>query len=420
MQQRHAHWNCSNGASGHAMLAACFQALKNLSADTDVWLSELMELQRTWFGLVTVLIQPLVGGDSHQVVQFEVIKKKPGNSTVPANSATDGIPPPPPSLELDNHVQAMFNATIQELIRTRKRIHDETTLKNDVEAAKVSALFVVSVLWCLQRLDVQSISYSPVLLGTNASEAHRRNEHLLLGLSVIPVDSAETYFSECAVTLLRVSPTDSSASPQMKLLCLSHGLDNTRNVRVTLTIGTRSLPGTGMEGTTSIEGVRDAWKLDRMLLLQTNIDDMTPEHLQFCVERLLSAGASDVWTIPIGMKKGRAAQSLQCLCNEPLRDIILSLLFRHSSTLGVRLQAVDRASLYRRIVTVSTKWNDAPVDVKVAYMLNGDQEEIVSTKAEFDHCRTISLATNIPIQVIADEAVRLARAIINKKCQKLY
>jgi pyridinium-3,5-bisthiocarboxylic acid mononucleotide nickel chelatase len=144
--------------------------------------------------------------------------------------------------------------------------------------------------------------------------------------------------------------------------------------------------------------------------LETNIDDMTAEHLQFCVERLFDAGAADAWTTPIVMKKGRGACTLHCLCQDAVKDLMLQVIFRHSTTLGVRQHSVDRTALFRKMVTVQTEWNDAPndgrVDVKIAYLPG--ETEAVSTKAEFDQCRLISLATNIPIYRVADQAVRLA------------
>jgi pyridinium-3,5-bisthiocarboxylic acid mononucleotide nickel chelatase len=163
------------------------------------------------------------------------------------------------------------------------------------------------------------------------------------------------------------------------------------------------------------------------VLLETNVDDVTPEHCAYVMELVLSGGcALDAWTTSIGMKKGRtSAQKLSVLCHERQKGDATMLLFRHSGTLGIRQQFVDRASLHRRTVTVHVEredregiLHDGLVDVKVGYMLkiqptadvaHEEEEEIVSMKAEFDHCRALSLATGAPIRSISDEAVRLAR-----------
>ena len=76
---------------------------------------------------------------------------------------------------------------------------------------------------------------------------------------------------------------------------------------------------------------------ERILSLACNLDDMTGEAVGFAVETLLSAGALDVFTAPIGMKKSRPGILLTCLCREEDREKFVDLLFRHTTTLGVRI-----------------------------------------------------------------------------------
>lgn len=86
---------------------------------------------------------------------------------------------------------------------------------------------------------------------------------------------------------------------------------------------------------------------DTILELQCNLDDMTPEALGFAQERLMSAGALDVYTTGIGMKKNRPGILLTCLCKPEQREIMLGLLFRHTTTLGVREHRWGRTVLAR-------------------------------------------------------------------------
>jgi uncharacterized protein (DUF111 family) len=110
------------------------------------------------------------------------------------------------------------------------------------------------------------------------------------------------------------------------------------------------------------------------------------------------------------MKKGRAAHTLHCLCREDQTDVLLPVVFRHSTTLGVRTQSIDRVALERKMFTVQTEWIDTVrqglVDVKVGYLGAG---KVVSVKAEFDHCKEIALEVGIPIQSVAGQAVRKAK-----------
>ena len=92
------------------------------------------------------------------------------------------------------------------------------------------------------------------------------------------------------------------------------------------------------------------------------MDDMTPEALGFAQERLWEAGALDVCTVAVGMKKNRPGVMLTCMCKEGDREQMLSLLFAHTTTLGVRERLCNRYTLTRSQRTVETKFG--PVRVK--------------------------------------------------------
>lgn len=148
------------------------------------------------------------------------------------------------------------------------------------------------------------------------------------------------------------------------------------------------------------------WNMDKLTLLQANLDDITAETLSFAIDILLKNGAVDAWVEPIVMKKGRSAHQLNCLFHsKPGMDgLYMEIIFRHTTTLGIRIQRdVERASLHRNTVQVSTAYGD--VNVKIGKI--GD--EVVSAKAEFDDCKAICEATGVPIQTIANSAVQMAQ-----------
>ena len=93
---------------------------------------------------------------------------------------------------------------------------------------------------------------------------------------------------------------------------------------------------------------------DQVLELACNLDDMSPEAIGFAMERLLEAGALDVWTQAIGMKKSRPGVLLSVLCKPKDRDAMTSLLFRYTTTLGVRSCVKQRSVLDRSIETRQT------------------------------------------------------------------
>ena len=94
---------------------------------------------------------------------------------------------------------------------------------------------------------------------------------------------------------------------------------------------------------------------DEVLELSCNLDDMTPESIGFAMNALLDAGALDVWTSPIGMKKNRPGVMLSALCKPEQRETLVSLFFRHTTTLGVRENRLRRSTLTRRTETVQTE-----------------------------------------------------------------
>ena len=157
-----------------------------------------------------------------------------------------------------------------------------------------------------------------------------------------------------------------------------------------------------------------------MYVLETNVDDGTPEHLAFLLQLLRSHGAADAWMTPIVMKKGRAAHTLHCLCARDQKDEFLEIFFRHGTTLGVRISEIERAALPRTFVHVdymhplpthksaqatAAATATTRVPVKVGWL--GD--EVVSVKPEFDICQQIALQTGQPIQIISEKVTQQAR-----------
>ncbi len=93
---------------------------------------------------------------------------------------------------------------------------------------------------------------------------------------------------------------------------------------------------------------------DTVAELSCNVDDMTPEAIGYAMEALFAAGALEVYTVPVGMKKSRPGTLLCVMCHEPDRERILHAMFRHTTTIGVREQHSRRYTLTRRVETLET------------------------------------------------------------------
>ncbi|MBI1740458.1 MAG: nickel pincer cofactor biosynthesis protein LarC [Candidatus Koribacter versatilis] len=135
-------------------------------------------------------------------------------------------------------------------------------------------------------------------------------------------------------------------------------------------------------------------------VLEANLDDLSPQVLAYAMEKLLTEGALDVFSVPVQMKKGRPGALLTVLCNPEHADRLTKLIFAETTTLGVRCREEQRQTLARRWETVKTSWGD--VRIKIASM-NGS----VSTYApEYEDCRALAEANHVPLKLVLEEAMR--------------
>jgi uncharacterized protein (DUF111 family) len=144
-----------------------------------------------------------------------------------------------------------------------------------------------------------------------------------------------------------------------------------------------------------------------MRLIETNIDDMSPELLAYTQEALMAAGAADAWFTPIQMKKGRPATMLSVLCQEALESSLVALLLRETSTLGVRVRDVARYEAQREVFEFASSLGPAAVKVK---RLPGEPPRVAP---EYEVCRRIAqergMALSEVYRIVAAEAEALLR-----------
>jgi uncharacterized protein (TIGR00299 family) protein len=141
-------------------------------------------------------------------------------------------------------------------------------------------------------------------------------------------------------------------------------------------------------------------RFQRLLVLETNLDDLNPEIFPYVVDRLFAEGALDVTMIPIQMKKNRPGTQIQVLCNPSDGEKLKSILFHETTTLGIKQYHIDRYALARRIVSVSTKFGD--IQVKVALTDQGAEK----ISPEYEDCRELAEKLNLPITKIYQEALQ--------------
>lgn len=138
---------------------------------------------------------------------------------------------------------------------------------------------------------------------------------------------------------------------------------------------------------------------ERVLKIECEIDDMNPQLFAPASDRLFQAGALDVFLTPVLMKKGRPGTLVTVLAPEEKRAAVIDTLFRETTTIGVRIERVERETLERRWETVET--SGGPVRIKIATR----HGVIVNAAPEFDDCLRIAQATNTPVKAVQAEAM---------------
>ena len=159
--------------------------------------------------------------------------------------------------------------------------------------------------------------------------------------------------------------------------------------------------GVGSHEFTTVPNMLRLWLGERakpassdILLLETNIDNMTPELCGYVMERLFEQGALDVWFVPVQMKKNRPAVMLCALAPVEAEGALVETMLRETPTLGIRVQAARRYEAERELVEVDTALGRARVKLK---RLHGSP---FAATPEYDDCRRLALEYGLPFQEV--------------------
>ena len=136
------------------------------------------------------------------------------------------------------------------------------------------------------------------------------------------------------------------------------------------------------------------------ILLECNIDDMNPEHYEFILDQLFTAGASDAWLMPIIMKKTRPAVTLSILCHEKLINKMKDIVFTHSTSIGVREQKVKKNMLHREESTIDTIYGK--IRIKQSFY----KGKLHHSKPEYEDCKKLAKKHHISISDI-EKAIKI-------------
>jgi uncharacterized protein (DUF111 family) len=141
--------------------------------------------------------------------------------------------------------------------------------------------------------------------------------------------------------------------------------------------------------------------MEQLVLLETNLDDNSAEINGYVMEKLFATGALDVFFLPIQMKKNRLATMLSVLCRPADTELLEAILFRETSTLGVRRQFMEMHCLERNSEIVETLYG--PIQVKVARLPDGTSKRA----PEYEDCKKAAETHGVPLRTVYAAALRI-------------
>jgi uncharacterized protein (TIGR00299 family) protein len=156
-------------------------------------------------------------------------------------------------------------------------------------------------------------------------------------------------------------------------------------------------------------GAADAPAAPEVVLVEANVDDMSPQLVGPLYDALFAAGAVDVWSAPILMKKGRPAIQISALAPPASLSVVERAFFAHSTTLGLRRRALERVVLARSFATVATPYG------KVRIKLGALDGEILGAAPEFEDCRRLAARARVPAREVLAAAATAARALLPRR-----
>ena len=147
---------------------------------------------------------------------------------------------------------------------------------------------------------------------------------------------------------------------------------------------------------------RPQLKQETITVLETQIDDLNPQVVAYTLERLLEVGALDVFTQSIGMKKSRAGILLTVICHPEIANACKTIIFRETTTLGIRERTQQRSILNREIQSVETDYGI--VRLKIASWGEGERQ-ILNVQPEYEDCATLAKQHDLPWREISQRAI---------------
>ncbi len=305
--------------------------------------------------------------------------------------------------KLDAPVRARSLEIFENLGRAEAKVHGIALEKVHVhEVGAVDAIVdVTGAAIALARLGIGRVTASPVGIGSGGTidVEHGRlplpapaTLELLRGIPTVPAHVTWETVTPTGAALLKTLVDDFGPLPAMTIERIGHGAGDDR-------------PGPMPNVLRAVLGSGGATASDRVVCLETHLDDLVPEHFDYLMERLFEAGALDVSLQPLQMKKNRPGFLVRVLGRPSDRTPLARTLFAESTAIGVRVTESDRIVLEREKLRVDTPYGT--VGVKRVRDLDG----IPRVSAEYDDCKKAARKAGVALREVVRAAEEVARGL---------
>ena len=301
---------------------------------------------------------------------------------------------------LDAAVRRRALAIFEALGRAEARVHGIALEKVHFhEVGAVDAIVdVTGAAIGLERLGVERVTASPVALGSGTVESeHGRLPlpapaalELLRGVPTVPAHVNWETVTPTGAAILRTIADGFGGLPELVVESIGHGAGDDR-------------PGPMPNLLRAVLGRSGGARADRVVVLETNLDDLVPEHFDYLMERLFAAGALDVSLQHLQMKKNRPGILVRVIARPADRLGLARVLFTESTAIGVRTTESERIVLERETLRVKTRWGT----LRVKRVFDPDGRALVS--AEVDDCKRAAARAGVPLREVVRAAEEAAR-----------
>jgi uncharacterized protein (TIGR00299 family) protein len=385
-----AYFDAFSGISGDMTIAAFL----NAGLDENEFLTELSKLKLSGF---EIEIKKVIR-NGITATKFDVIVKEKQKEHRHLSDIFEIID----ASDLSEFVKQTSKKIFTNIAQAEAKIHNTTV--EEVHFHEVGAIDsiidIVGTAICIEKFKIEKIFASKIPLG---SGSFTQTQH---GKMPIPSPATLELLKNFPVTLTDIpfeltTPTGASIIATLA----EYGLEK-ETIKINSVgygAGNFDIPNQPDLLRIIIGEIPQKFNEEKLLLVETNIDDMNPEIYPYVIEKLLHSGANDAYLVPAIMKKGRPGILLSTLVNETKLDNILKVIFTQTTTLGVRILEIRRKKLKREQKEIDTPFGK--VKFKIAIIENS--ERLVP---EFEECKRIAEEKNIPLI----QVYKILEAIANK------